>query len=172
MSNSIFNSNELYMILKGLSVNLLITFASCIFPLNFGILTSVFARLNSKVEKVFSWLSLPVESFCPLVFLAALFYGTNLFDISVYRNIIPIVAFSICFIGYMPARYNSGYSLIKNILYNGIGLISTVFKWTFCLGFIGVDELLRTAGVLNMRYFSGKPYIIAFLIVNLSLRKP
>ncbi len=151
------------LILEGLTKNLLITLLSIQLPLGVGILLTVFANMNRTVAKVFSWISLPAECLCPIVVLSAVYFNSGLRN-AAEMFIFSALIFSFCFIGYMPARHYEGYSFLKNILYNGLGLLSSVYKWSFCVGFIGMMDLLRAAQVAGSREYSGAPYWIVLAI--------
>ena len=49
------------------------------------------------------------------------------------------------FFWYMPAKYNQAYSCVKNILYNGLGLISNVFKWSTVAALLSYPDITTAA---------------------------
>lgn len=131
-------------ILEGLLTNLLIVAVTfvCVFPI--GLLLSFFASKSKTAGKVFNWLSLPFECLTIITALFFVYYSVNrLFGLSAL--ITTLVVFTICFIGYMPARQDPNASFLKNILYNGLGLISTVFKWSLVSSIIGAPGIVRQA---------------------------
>lgn len=75
-----------------------------------------------------------------------------------------IIGFTISFLGYMPTRYNSDYSLIKNIAVNGIGLVSSIFKWSFCASFVGTVEMLRVANIHLSKTYEPSSFWTAMII--------
>ena len=130
-------------ILKGLGNNILITFLTVLFPLMLGV-GLAFLQAKFKIFKtICSWLSLATECICPPLLIIAYFYiPAVVFNSPVLSKFWAVVlALSACFIFYMPARYVDSYSMPKNLLYNGLGLISTVFKWSFLARIVMVIEL-------------------------------
>lgn len=85
------------------------------------------------------------------------------------RELVCIIGFSVCFLGYFPARFNKDYSVGKNIAVNTLGLISTIFKWSFTAAIIGATELLRSMTMIISRTFEYKilfaGVLISFLIL-------
>ncbi|MFG6411489.1 MAG: hypothetical protein K1V92_11010 [Bacteroides acidifaciens] len=71
---------------------------------------------------------------------------------------------TLSFLGYMPTRYNSDYSLIKNIAVNGIGLVSSIFKWSFCASFVGTVEMLRVANIHLSKTYEPSSFWTAMII--------
>ena len=75
-----------------------------------------------------------------------------------------IIGFTISFLGYMPTRYNSDYPFFKNIAVNGIGLVSSIFKWSFCASFIGAVEMLRVANIQMSKTYDPSSFWTAMII--------
>ena len=129
--------------------NILITAVSCIIPLFVGIV--VYCLLKTFENKTFSRIirfpSIIFESVCPLIVLFFVYFGIPYisrqlgFRIVLTPTMGTLIGFTICFIGYMPARYNSKDSLVKNWVVNSLGLFSTVLKWSFVSSVIGAPEL-------------------------------
>ena len=135
---------------KGLFTNVWMTVLSCILPMAVGVLLAYFG--NEKIRKTLSWVAIPFESICPVIFLMFVCYNVAMVA-HFSRVAIAIVAFSICFMGYIPARYSESDSKLKNLVYHGLGLFATVFSWSFCTRMIGVYELLGVANnYANMKY--------------------
>jgi len=152
--------------LKGLLNNFIITIGSSVVPMIVGVLSYLYCRKKASVPKYIRLLGIVFESFCPIiviVFLIYKFFGSTI--LASFPIWIAITGFTISFLGYMLTRYNSDYSLAKNIVVNGIGLFSTVFKWSFLARSIGVVEML---GAFNMQvkttYRTGSIWIV--LIVS------
>jgi len=162
-------TNMIVTLTEGLTQNLLITILSVIVPLGLGILFTYLASLNRTSNTVFSWVSLPFECIGPISLLFVNYY------MGFFRMrsglLIAVLTFSICFLGYMPARYRNTESLLKNCIYNGLGLLSTVFKWSFCASMIGVVEMQRAANMILTRTGDFTclwiPLICAFLFLLL-----
>ncbi len=151
--------------IEGLTNNILITAGSCVIPLLIGILAyclpAVFKKeILSRIVRLFGVF---FESLCPLAVLLFLFFLLGKYS-AVNMMVYTIIGFTICFIGYMPVRYDSRNSLVKNLVVNSLGLISTVFKWSFVSGTIGVLDLLRSAQMQVARTFDSTPYIYVFII--------
>ena len=57
----------------------------------------------------------------------------------------------------------------KNVAVNGIGLVSSIFKWSFCASFIGAVEMLRVANIQMSRTYDSSVFwtvmIISFAVV-------
>ena len=157
------------LIWSGFANNLLIVLLSSLIPLSTGILLNFFASKKATIGKVFGWVSLPFECICPLLLLIILYYL-----LPAERNnalFIIVIAFSLSFIGYLPARYISSYFFINNILYIGLGLISTIFKWSFCVGYIAYNDMLKGAQMTIARTYNPIylliPFIVSLLILTI-----
>ncbi len=152
-------------ILEGLLTNLLIvalTFA-CVFPI--GLLLSFFASKSKTAGKVFHWLSLPFECL-PIITVLFFVYFSAGRAFHFTALVAALIAFVICFIGYMPARHDPNSSFLKNILYNGLGLISTVFKWSLVSSIIGVPEMIKRAqNVIAITFNSFEVWTFVFICV-------
>ena len=162
--------NQISMLFQGLGKNLIITFLSAIIPLTIGIVLSVLAGKIKMMDNIFSWISLPCEAICPVTLLVAVYFNLLIvFPSSVLRIIFISLVFTIAFAGYMPARYNRSYSIGKNIIYNGLGLICAIFKWSFVLRFIGYTDLLGAANTIRSYSYRASwlwiPFFAAFVIV-------
>ncbi len=149
------------LIREGFVNNLLVTLLSLILPLGIGVLFSFFSGLNKTVGKIFSWLSLIFEIFCPIVLMLCFYF----FIPSLNPMLAVVFALSISFLGYMPARYIYEKSFLYNILYNGLGLISSIFKWSLCAGYVGYMDVLKAAELLRGRTFDSV-YLIYPLVIS------
>ena len=91
----------------------------------------------------------------------------SLFGISDIGRIIPMfIVLSLAFLWYMPAKYNHEFSFIKNVLHNGLGLISNMFKWTFISSMLMIPDLLQNTRELVATKALVFPLIISFIIVS------
>lgn len=144
---------------KGLFTNVWMTVLSCILPMAVGVLLAYFG--NEKIRKTLSWVAIPFESICPMIFLMFVCYN-DVMHIS--RVAIAIVAFSICFMGYIPARYSESDSKLKNLVYHGLGLFATVFSWSFCTRIIGVYELLGVAYKYSSMTFENGIFLLPLIV--------
>ena len=153
------------MLLKGFANNILITGLSAILPLIIGIPLCYFASRSKIADSIFHWISIVTECLCPLVLLVAVFYlPATMIDIRLPREFVAYLALTVCFLFYMPAHFNKGDSFLKNTLYNGIGLISSIFKWSFCIGYIAVFDLLKAATNAFTSSFETLWFIVPILI--------
>ena len=150
----------------GLLVNLLITVLSSIIPITVGFVLSVASAESEKLSKAGRIFGLVFESLSPLVVLFLVYFGIpQIIGTTINSFVVSVIGFSICFIGYLPARYNGEYSPGKNIVVNSLGLLSTVFKWSLCVGYIGCSELLKNArSIIGMNYQFAFTYFLVFLI--------
>ena len=71
-----------------------------------------------------------------------------------------VIAFSVCYIGYMPARYDASASVVKNIVCNGLGLISSAFKWSFIVSMVARYDLLGVVRVIWNREYGSRPMVM------------
>lgn len=151
--------------LKGLLNNFLITIGSCVVPMVVGVLTYLYCRKKATVPKYIRLFGIVFESFCPILTILMLVYFIFGRAIpSVGPMAIAIIGFSISFLGYMLTRYNSDYSLTKNIVVNGIGLFSTAFKWSFLASSVGVVEMLGAFKEYEAFRYTVKPFWIVFIV--------
>ena len=151
----------------GFGNNLLITLLSIVFPLGLGILFTFLCGKNRTLEKVFHWVSLPFECICPIALMAVMYFMVFPFMNS---GLFPIVlTFSLAFLGYMPARYNRSMSAGRNIAYNGLGLASAIYKWSFCVYIIGYRDLFAAANIVRSRIYIGTvmliPLAVSFVVI-------
>ena len=150
--------------------NILITVLSCIIPVLVGIAFNYIysASENPTVSKLSRLFGTVFESICPLVLLTVLY-----FSVARHLRIRPfwvcVIGFSISFIGYLPLHINDEYSFVKNTVVNALGLASTVFKWSFCVSFISVVDLLRYATVKMSSSYNALSFIpvlaVSFIIL-------
>lgn len=148
---------------QGLLNNILITIGSCLLPMIVGIAAYFICSKNELLTKLAHLCGVLFESFCPIITILLMHYcifsQTRLSAV-----LVCIIGFSISFLGYMPTRYNSDYSFFKNIAVNGIGLVSTIFKWSFCASFIGAVEMLRVADIQMSRTYDPSSFWTAMII--------
>ena len=152
---------------RGFTTNILITACAAFWPLVLGILLSLFVKKSTVVSAIVDAVNIPLESISVPLAMMALFYTLGRFfhigNLYVY-TVIVVMALSLAYLFYMPTRYNEGYSFIKNILYNGLGLISWLFKWSFVASFVGVMDALGAARNLVARTYQFWPYTVVFLV--------
>lgn len=153
---------------EGLLNNLLITGGSCILPLMVGVASYFLCDKNKQLSKLAHFCGMFFESLCPLLTIVVLYFCV-LGNVGLNPLIICIIGFSISFVGYMPARFSMDDSLLKNLAVNGIGLVSAIFKWSFCVCFIGVRDMFKVANVQRMSTYESNylwiPFIISFGII-------
>lgn len=153
---------------KGLLNNFLITGCSCILPLIIGLAMYFICVKNKNLCKVAHFFGMFFESICPLLTIMIMYFCV-LRKVQLNPLLVCIIGFTISFIGYMPTRFNKKDSLIKNLAVNGIGLISSIFKWSFCASFIGVKDMLGVAKILQSKtfeaYYLWVPFLVAILII-------
>ena len=153
---------------QGLINNFLITVASCVLPLMIGTAAYFVCSKNDVISKLSHLVGTLFESFCPVITIVLLYYCV--FSQSrLNATLVCIIGFSLSFLGYMPTRYNSEYSFFKNTIVNGLGLISSILKWSFCASFIGVVELLRVANIQMSRTYDPSSFWTAFIISFVAL---
>ncbi|MBQ8605402.1 MAG: hypothetical protein IJ408_01575 [Clostridia bacterium] len=165
--------SEIVLLMEGFGNNIFITALSVIFPILIGILLTFIASKSKIAESVFSWLSMPFECICPALLLITVYYLIPyVFDLGIneiIKYVVIIVSFTTCFLFYMPARFVKSDSFLKNTLVNGIGLISAVFKWSFCLSFIGFLDLTRASQNIMAKYYNPLILLIPFAVSVLTL---
>ena len=149
---------HLEMLLKGFGVNILITAATVCLLLIPGILLTFLAKKFPVIGKIFGWLSIPWECICPVAMIVWLSFldptaRIMLGEINIYRCLLVILSLILAYMGYMPARFVPEYSFLKNVLYNGFGMISAVFKWSFCAFIIGCPDLLHYARCVSITHY-------------------
>lgn len=162
--------------LEGLINTLIIIVCSSVIPLCSGLLFTFLSSINKVTYSIFNWLSFPTEILCPAATLLLMYYASgSLFDF--FDNVFPrvayvIVAFSICFVSYMPAHYNKDSSLMKNMLYNGFGLLGTITKWSCLAGYIAVTDLVNAAQKMFSRTYDRSSMLIAFAVLTVLIAVP
>lgn len=173
-------------LIKGLGLNFIITVMAIIVPLILGVAGSLLVKNQKTLGKVFWYLDIPCRSVCVPVALVLMYYLPGLAGTTILRDIdilmfeklsidgfsktmILILILGFAFLWYMPAKYNHEFSLAKNILYNGMGLFSNVFKWSFVAGMIVIPDMLKITQIYVAKTYSFLPYIIPFLVVSFIL---
>ena len=128
---------------QGLMNNILITLASCVLPVAVGIgfnsLGNAF-RNHNGMQRFLHIFGGVFHCLCPVI-LMFMFFRT--FYLS--RTTTVVLAFSLAFLGYIPAHYNKNYSLMKNNILGIINLFSIMFMWSFISYYIGVVDALAYA---------------------------
>lgn len=168
--------DDILFLSRALIVNILITIFSSIIPLFIGILLSLLAKKSSIASKIFGWLKIPFESICIPIFILVLFYlpsfifETRIFSSNNFSSsLIMTIALSTAYLLYIPARYNPNFSFLKNTLFNSLGLISALFKWSFVAGFIAINDMLFAARALMATKYNIWPLLITFLTISIIL---
>lgn len=154
-------------IMQGLLNTFLIVLFSCILPLSLGGVFTLISSKSSAAAKIFHWLSLPFECITPTLLLTLLYF----LPISLHHRLfgthtgifIIALTLSVSFIGYMPARYRADFSFLKNLLYNGCGLMCALIKWSTIAGFVAILDLFKTAQNIVAAGYIFTPYIFAFI---------
>ena len=167
----LIQANRYKYLLEGFAGNCLIVMLSCILPLGLGVVFTLVASRSRTAAKVFRWVSLPFECLCPAALMTAMYFAV--FAYYVDSGLVAIVfAFALSFFGYMPARYHEADSFAKNLLVNGLGLISAMYRWSFCAGLIAYKDLLRGADIIRSRTFVGWVTLIPLFVSFFMLLVP
>ena len=149
----------LELFLRGFGTNVLITILAAIVPITAGILLSLLARVNSKVSAVISAISIPFESILIPVAITICYYALiriiHIGNARVLRTFLVVFVLALTHWLYMPARYNEHFSFLKNILYNSLGLLSSLFKWSFVSFTIGVADAFSASRNVYAITFDG-----------------
>ncbi len=173
-------------LIKGLGLNFIITVMAIIVPLVLGVAGSLLVKNKKALGKVFWYLDIPCRSVCIPLSLLFMYYLPGLTGIDIFhdidklmfrtlsidgfsRTMLLVLILGFAFLWYMPAKYNHEFSLAKNILYNGIGLFSNVFKWSFVAGMIAIPDMLKITQIYVAKTYHFWPYIIPFLVVSFIL---
>lgn len=149
---------------EGLLNNVLLTVLSCILPIAVGILALILCQKHEGLNKKIKTASLLFESLCPMAFLMLLYFCIIGNTMKNAQFLSLVVCFSISFIGYIPRRYDEKYSFGENIVIHSLGLISAIFKWSFCAGMILVKDMLSAASSIRAYTFEGGIYWVPLLI--------
>ena len=134
-------------LLDGYFDTALITVLAAIVPLGVGGYLTVLASKNGGFGKALGWISLLTECLSPALIVLITFYapgfllGSPLFS----RLTSAIIGISIAFIFHMPARYMPEYSLKKNLIYNGLDLLSSLIKWSAISRVLMIEDVVRVA---------------------------
>ena len=144
-------------LLEGFGNSLLITVLSVIFPLIIGTIIIIFSSKFKVVNSIFGWLSVPFECLCPIFLCTAIYFliPMKIIPYDIWYLIITVFVLSLCFMGYMPARCVQSYSAIKNILYNGIGLVRNIFMWSLFVSgctMANTDLFKATSRIISYSY--------------------
>ena len=132
-------------------------------PITVGFIAYWLCNKNESLTKIGRICGAFFESFCPIVTIVFLYYCV-FGQLHINRILVCIIGFSISFIGYMPLRYEPKNSMIKNLVVNTLGLISTAFKWSFAAGMIAVADLLRYANMQMAKTYDVASFITVFII--------
>ena len=156
------NTQYVELLLEGFLNNVLFTVCAAIIPFLVGVACCAITRRNRIIDRIFSWLSLPMECVCPIALLIVMFFFVLPFSRTAFFPV--VITLTIAFLGYMPARHVTDWSVWKNMLYHGIGLFSAIFKWTFVVGYIGGTDLLRAATIIR-----NGTYDVSVLLIPLAV---
>ena len=163
--------NHSMMYLQGLGMNLLLTLLSCILPVLFGVIWILISKTHIITHRIVKLLSQFWECFTPMIVIVVVYYGVpqiaNLIGLHFRLNplVTCVIGFSICFLGFLPARQKSDYSIIKNILLNTVDLIATVFMWTLTASIVAFPEIVYvTKSIVGMNYRFFETYLIPLVI--------
>ena len=154
-------------LIEGFTGTFVLVISSLIIPLVIGIVLTICGTKNSTVEKVFSWISLPFECLCPLILFYIIYFTVPIY-LGIYTTsfLCCISTLSVCFIGYMPSRINQNYSVLKNILYYGLGLLRNIFFWSFTSSVIGYLDLFKAAQMVTATTYKMEfcfiPFVFSF----------
>lgn len=134
-------------LVEGYYENTFITLVAFIFPFGFGVLAMLLQQKFGMMHKLISWASLITECVVPTLAILFVFYvpGFVIGKPFINREWSAIIGLSMAFVFHMPARHDPSASFGKNVLYTGLDLLSTLFKWSIAARVIGVYELLQNA---------------------------
>ena len=119
-------------VLQGLKINFWLTIVSFIVLLTIGIPLSLAVKKNDYSRKIFMWINIPFNCICiPIFFLYYYLVHFAFGVVTVSRFLIVVSAMIFAYLLYLPSKYNVSFSFVKNILYNSLGLLSILFKWSF-----------------------------------------
>lgn len=152
------------MLLEGLAKNLLITVFSSISPFLVGLFFNFMCKRFPVSIKIARIVGLIFESLCPITTAMLVFWSDLGWTIN-DRFICCIIGFSISFIGYIPSRYRPEYSFTKNTVVNLLGLLSIIFKWSFCISIIGLNDLLEILTLLYHEEGCAFVFLFSFFII-------
>ena len=158
-------------LLEGLGYNLLLTLLSCIFPVISGVIWILISKTHKITFRIVKWLSLFSECLVPIAVICFVFYGipyfTNSIGLRLTINAFAacVIGFNLCFIGFLPARQNYNYSLIKNILVGTADLSATVFMWSLVASVIGFPGIVNKARhIIGFTFKSFECWLIVLVI--------
>ena len=176
MSMQNFLSDSLFVISR-VWINVLVTALSAFVPLIVGVGFTIlmhFTKTN-PVPKIIRYLTIPLESLVPVIVIVAVYYipFPDILPFSIPFSVESIaccvIGLTLCFLAYMPHRYNENDSIIKNIAVNGLGLIASIFKWSTIVGYIAVTDIMRAAAVQYGRTYTVIyyiwPLIVSFIVL-------
>ncbi|MBO4897889.1 MAG: hypothetical protein J5590_06300 [Clostridia bacterium] len=152
---------------QGLVFNVFITLLSAILPFGLGVLFTFLCSKDRTSSRIFGALSVVFESLCPIVLLLIMFFCV----FKNTRSVTPavIIAMTLSFICYMPARYVSAWGVGKNIAVNSLGLISSLFKWSFCVSWVACKDMLGVANIIRNKTYDSSilwyVLIVSFVIL-------
>lgn len=130
---------------QGLTNNILITLASCVFPVAIGIgfnsLGNAFRNSNGMRRFLHIFGSV-FRCVCPIILMVVLYYTL---PHTFTRYMAIIIALSISFLGYIPAYYDQKHSLMKNNILGIIKLFSIIFMWSFICCNVGIADAFAYA---------------------------
>ena len=179
---------QLYSItLEGLQKNFIITACAVLIPLISGILLSLWVKKVPVIGKIASWANIAFKAISiPLLIMLIYYVPGYLLDEPIFAEIdryyyieydindvgrfIPVViALCITHLLYMPAKYNLSFSYSKNIIYNGLGLISNTFKWSLISSMILINDIVKMAKEMAAMKAMIGPMFLAFIVVGIIL---
>ena len=139
-----------YIIISGLLRNLMIMLLSSLLPAAVGVgMTFVMqgvkksgTRLRLRVVSVIFY------CFSPMLLMLCFFYKLSLSAMPAL-----ILALTVSHLGFFMICYDHAASVLKNIVVNFLGLLSSTFLWSLSGALVGYDELLHTANALTARTF-------------------
>lgn len=153
---------------RGFGTNVLITICAALVPICLGVLLSLLAKRSTLISTIISAINIPFESIVIPVAVVACYYVVGRFFHLNYSGLIPsimvVFVLSLAYLFYIPTRYNKNDSFVKNTLYNGLGLLSNLFKWSFVAHLVGVAEALRASNYIMNHQFRPWPYLVTFAV--------
>ena len=150
------------LITKGLLNNCIMVLCACILPLMFGVGLSFLANVNGGLRKLVKTVSNVFESMSFIFLIIILYYCVFWkYDSSLF---VCIIGLTISHLGYISARLNQNCSIWKNIAVNSVGLLSSLFKWSLCVGYIGTRELCYSLNIIRSTTFEANVFWIGLLI--------
>ncbi len=144
------------MFFEGILTSLTLVGLSVILPLICGIGFTVLMHFTRKniIHRVVRYLAVFTECLAPSCLVVFIYYMVaRTMDIEPFITVVATLSLSLLL--YMPHRYESRDSLLKNIIVNSLGLIISAFKWSLAIcSLIGVRDIVLVSRHMMARTFA------------------